>query len=307
MRLPIAAGSFYEGNKEKLIEQIKACFLSKFGPGKLPECNRLQTINAKKAQKTVVSLIVPHAGYVCSGMCAASAYVELCKYRPDTIIILGTDHTGNCSGLSLDDWQTLLGTVEVDKEFCKSLLKKNDCNIKINEESHINEHSIEVQLPFLQYIYAINAKTNEKGKKMFKIVPITLSDDLDFKKVACSIYETMRRIKKSYAIIASGDFTHYGANYGYVPFTDGIKENIEKLDKKAINLILDLDSKGFCEFISKTKATICGRCGFTVLIELNKMLGLKGKLLKYYTSGDVLGDYHSSVSYAALLFQKTQK
>ena len=111
----------------------------------------------------------------------------------------------------------------------------------------------------------------------------------------------------NFAIIASGDFTHYGQNYGYVPFEGTgkqIKQKLKELDKKAIDYVLNLDSKSFIDYLNKTKATICGRFGFTVLIELNKLFDLKnkGKLLKYYTSGDVFDDFNNCVSYVSALF-----
>ena len=318
-RYPIAAARFYEFDKEQLIKQIEQCFVSKFGPGKLPQKSKRKIGEKKKKnkkKKKIVSAIVPHAGYVCSGMCAAFVYDELSKinFKPDTIIIIGTDHTGNGSGLSLKDWITPLGVVEVDKEFCKLLV--NNSKISINEKAHSDEHSIEVQLPFLQYIY------NYINGCDFKVVPITISFDVDHKNIAKSIFEAMKSVQnqdkeqkknqdksknenKNFVVISSGDFTHYGLNYGFVPFEgnkEDIKENLKRLDKKAIEFILKLDSKGFIEYLNKTKATICGRFGFTVLIELNKLLKHKGRLLKYYTSGDVFNDYDNCVSYASLLF-----
>lgn len=324
-RYPIAAGTFYESDEIRLIKQIEGCFLSEFGPGKLPKKSYVSNISSEKKGKNekivkTISAIIPHAGYSCSGMCAAHAYLELSKHKIDTIIILGTDHTGKGSGLSIKDWKTPLGIVKVDKEFCKLLIENKESkdsnnlkysNLIINENSHLEEHSIEVQLPFLQYIY------EHINDHEFKIVPITISNDINYRKIANSLYDTIKSFekdtKKRFAIIVSGDFTHYGHNYGYVPFANlenysgkgvSVKENLNKLDKTAIDFILKLNDIGFVEYLNKTKATICGKYGFVVLIELNKLLRLKGKLLKYYSSGDILGDYSSAaVGYASIFFE----
>tara|TARA_Y100000034_G_scaffold39094_2_gene48173 strand:+ start:8986 stop:9996 length:1011 start_codon:yes stop_codon:yes gene_type:complete len=310
IRNPVVKDKFYEAEKDKLVSQIKECFLSKFGPKELPKKNNLYNISSTK---NVISSIVPHAGYTCSGMCAAFVYLELSnrikstsESRENTVIIIGTDHTGHGSGISMMDWKTPLGIVKVDKEFCKTLIEDPNSGLIINEVSHTNEHSIEVQLPFLQYIY------NHIHGQDFKIVPIVISNEINYEKVANDIFKIVSKNleQKNFTIIVSGDFVHYGPAYEYVPFGECINEKnkeiitkIQKLDNKAINFILNNDSKGFTEFLNKTNATICGRFGFNMLIKLNKLFKLKGKLLKYETSGNVFKDYSNSVSYASILFE----
>ncbi|MBW3001659.1 AmmeMemoRadiSam system protein B [Candidatus Woesearchaeota archaeon] len=276
MRNPVVSGAFYPDNAESLKQSIKDCFLSDFGPGKLPE----------KREKSIKGVIVPHAGYVYSGPCAAYCYKEISEsHSPDIFIILGLSHSGFPSCLSLEDWRTPLGTASVDKDFGKLLIENG---ILQDEQAHANEHSIEVQIPFLQFIL-----------KDFKFVPIIVSED--YKQVAGAILKALKQSNKKAVIIASSDFTHYGADYGFAPFTEDIKEKMHKLDAGAIKQIKKLDAKGFLDYIDKTGATICGRYPIACLLECIKPA--KAELLKYYTSADISkSDYSVSVGYAAILF-----
>ena len=160
-----AAGQFYPSSEKELKDEIKKCFLSELGPKALP---------VKKKSRLLAGLIVPHAGYAFSGPCAAWAYKELAESMiPDTYVILGTDHKGFGSCVSLLDWKTPLGTAENDREFGILL---NQEGVPVNEEAHSKEHSIEVQVPFLQFI-----NSNPK------IVPIIVSEEPDYKKIAEAI------------------------------------------------------------------------------------------------------------------------
>lgn len=273
MREPIVAGQFYEADKEKLKEQIQFCFKSKLGPGEIKN----------KTNKRIFGVTCPHAGYPFSGYGMAYSYKAIAESKlPELFVILGTNHngTGETSAM-IDDWKTPLGIVKTDKDFIKKL------GISTDSFSHENEHSIEVQLPFLQYI-----------NKDIKVAGISISD---YDK---ELAEKIAKTNKNICIIASGDFTHYGSSYGYVPFEDNIKENLYKLDKGAIKFIEKLDSKGFLDYIDKTGATICGRASISTAIECVKLLGAKrGKLLKYYTSGDTISDYNTAVGYASIIFE----
>lgn len=284
-RKPIVAGMFYEAEKESLKEQIKECFLSEFGPGKLPE---------GKKEKTVLGVIAPHAGYVYSGACAAYSYKEIAESKlPEIFIILGLSHSGYGSCISLEDWETPLGIVKNDKEFGKALMKNT--GLKQDEAAHNQEHSIEVQLPFLQFI-------NEGSEIM--ITPIIASPDMPYDELAKNIIKTIKEENKKACLIASSDFTHYGVNYGYFPFQDKVKDNLYALDDKAIKHIKNLDAYRFLEHTEQTGATICGKFPVAVMVDVCKLLGGKNaKLLKYYTSGDVIKDYSSAVGYASIVVE----
>lgn len=285
-RQPIVDGQFYESNPEKLKKQIESCFKSKFGPAKLP---------SKTRNKNILGVICPHAGYAYSGPCAAFSYKEIGESSvPDVYILLGLSHSGFGSCISIEDWETPFGIIKVDSDLGKELSKLT--KIPIDEIPHQNEHSIEVQLPFLQFV---------NKDKEFKILPIIISPDIKIKDFALKLKKTIDTLKKKVIFIASSDFTHYGSNYGYLPFRDNIKENMYNLDSGAINLIKNLDSDGFLEYVNSKEMTICGYYPIYALIEITKVFNAqKSELLKYYTSGDIVEDYSNSVGYASIKIKK---
>ncbi len=278
MRKPAVAGMFYPKEKEKLINQIEECFLSNLGVGKLPE-------RKLSEERRIVGAITPHAGYIYSGYEASYVYYELSKEKkPDTVVILGPNHhgIGSLVAVSVEDWETPLGVVKNDRELSERFYK--NCGIiDLSEEAHIYEHSIEVQLPFLQYIYGD-----------LKFVPISLAlQDLDVaKEVAECIVKNSR--DRDIIIIASSDFTHY----------ENAKAAKEK-DFIAIEKILNMDEKGFLKVVYENDISICGYGPIASVIVASKLLGAKkAKLLKYGNSGDVTGDYSSVVAYASIVFEK---
>jgi len=269
IRQPVAAGRFYSGDKEQLREEIAKC---------------LHDVPSRK--RDIIGGIAPHAGYMYSGPCAAYLYNCL-KSDFKTIMVLGFSHMGLGSGLSVstNDWSTPLGIVEHDSRLAKSLSRF----INFDENPHTDEHSIEVQIPFLQYVL-----------KKFKILAVSVSDysPVDVKGIAELIRD------KKICVIASTDFTHFGPSFGYTPFSDNIKENLEELDKGALQMILDKDSRGFMQYLQRTGATVCGRVPVAFMIELMNELGAQPDLLKYCTSGDIAGDYTNSVSYVSVAYDK---
>ena len=283
-RKPVVAGMFYPDDFDALSNQINDSFHSKFGPGALP---------TKKRNKEIIGIIAPHAGYQFSGPAAAWAYKEIAESRlADIYIMLGLSHSGFPSCLSLDDWETPFGVVKVDEGFQRVLMANS--GIKQNEKAHSNEHSIEVQLPFLQF-------ANKDYLKQLRIAPIIISEDKNYEEIAGSIIKTIEQTRKKAIVIASSDFTHYGVNYGFFPFSENIKENMYKLDNEAIDEIRKLDSQGFLDCISNSGATICGRMPIATILSISKQLGAKkANLLHYYTSGDIVKDYSSAVGYGAI-------
>src|SRR3972149_10478441 len=195
VRRPTQAGAFYEGDAEALKRQIEECFLHRFGPGKLPRVD----VNGSR---NVVGLVCPHAGYMYSGPVAANAYFELAlDGKPGTVVILGPNHTGYGSALALMDeglWRTPLGDVEVDSDVAREIVQETGL-VDVDELAHRHEHSIEVQLPFLQYLYG-----NE-----FKFVPVCfqLQDLASAEEVGNAPVEVLA--ERNAVIIASSDFTHY--------------------------------------------------------------------------------------------------
>lgn len=289
MRNALVAGSFYPSNKEELKKEIKKSFLGEFGTGGMP----------KKGKNKIYGVIAPHAGYIYSGQCAAHSYKAVSESQANTFIILGTNHTGYAESdfaLSSEDFETPFGVVKNDTEFYKSLISNGSkfCGDKNGDKiAHQHEHSIEVQLPFLQFIL------NDK----FKIVPIIcqIRKPKMYADFAEIIFDAVNKLKRKVCIIASSDFTHFGFSYGFVPFASNVKENLYKLDNGAIDFILKFKTKEFLDYACRT--TICGAGAIALAIEVCKLIGSKrAELLKYYTSADIARDYSAAVGYASIAF-----
>ena len=280
LRRPAVAGSFYAGDSKSLNIQIENCFLHKIGPGEIPLVN-------PKRQNNIIGLISPHAGYMYSGPVAANGFYKIALGgKPDTIIILGPNHQGfgeNVSIMAEGKWKTPLGELEIDAEMAEDILKKSKI-IKNDKKAHQYEHSIEVQLPFIQYIFG----------KDIKFVPICMTrQDIDTDiEIAKSIRSSV--IDKNILIIASSDFTHYEP-----------QEYAENVDKQAINAILEFNPKKLYDMIHHQNLTMCGPGPITVMLIACETLGAKkAELLKYATSGDVSGMYDQVVGYASLIVSK---
>jgi len=286
-RKPIVAGMFYQDTFDKLDKQISLCFKNKLRPGELP---------GKRTNKKIIGGIVPHAGYSFSGPCASWFYKEIGEAKlPDCYVIIGPNHSGAGSDFStylFSDWETPLGDVKIDKNLGNQLTKKFP-QLSNEANSHLQEHSIEVQLPFLQF-----ANRNKLDKIRFIPILIKNYDYLNLTKLADAISD----LDKEVCVIASSDFTHYGPNYGFTPFVHAVKDNIYRVDGKALDLIKTFNSKEFLKYSEKT--TICGTGPIITTIEACRGLASKkSRILNYYTSGDVTKDYKNSVGYASVIFE----
>ncbi len=280
LRRPAVAGSFYAGDSKSLNIQIENCFLHRIGPGKIP------LVNTKK-ENNIIGLISPHAGYMYSGPVAANGFYQIAlDGKPDTIIILGPNHRGFGRDISImteGSWKTPLGELEIDTEIAEKILN-NSKIIKSDYKAHQNEHSIEVQLPFIQYIF----------DKSIKFIPIcmTRQDIITDIEIARSISSSV--VDRNVLIIASSDFTHYEP-----------QEYTENIDKQAINAILEFNPKKLYDMIYNQNLTMCGPGPITVMLIVCETLGAKNaELLKYATSGDVSGMFDQVVGYASIIIRK---
>jgi len=271
---------FYAGSSQSLKTQIEKCFTHSLGPGKLPKV-------AMNGNRRLVGLISPHAGYIYSGPVAAHAYYSLAiDGKPDTIVILGPNHTGRGSGLAMIDegfWRTPLGDVLIDSDVAKKIMHESSI-IDADESAHLFEHSIEVQLPFLQFLYGSD----------FKFVPICfLMQDLESsREVGHALGEVL--YGKNAVVIASTDMTHYEQ-----------QRIAEKNDKIALDFALKMDEERYYSTVEAHNISTCGYGPTVALITASKMLGAKNaSLLCYRTSGDITGDYSSVVGYASVAFSK---
>ncbi|MFA5143152.1 MAG: AmmeMemoRadiSam system protein B [Candidatus Omnitrophota bacterium] len=265
-REPVVAGQFYPGTKAALAREVGGLAV------------------AKAPRRSVVGIVSPHAGYIYSGGVAGSVFASI---EPVPVyVIIGPNHTGLGLqfGLSTSrSWKTPLGEVAVDTALAAAI-KKNCAYIKDDDLSHKFEHSIEVQLPFLQYL-----------QKSFRIVAIIAShaDLAAYRQVGAAIAKTLKEkgLDGKAVIVASSDMTHYE------PLSSA-----EKKDDEAIKAILDLDEEALLDRVVSSGITMCGYAPVTIMIAAAKALGArKAELVKYATSGDATGDYSSVVGYAGLV------
>ncbi|MFQ6073638.1 MAG: AmmeMemoRadiSam system protein B [Candidatus Bathyarchaeia archaeon] len=280
LRHPSQAGMFYAGTTQALRAQIEECFTHRLGPGKLPKV-------AERNLRAIVGLVCPHAGYMYSGPVAAHAYYHLAADgKPDVVVLFGPNHTGRGSALALmrdGVWRTPLGDLEIDTVTANLILKESGV-IDVDDSAHAFEHSIEVQLPFLQYLYG----------SAFRFVPICfLMQDLQTsREVGTAVAKALA--DKNALVIASTDMTHYEP-----------QKTAEQKDKAAIEAALKLDAERLYSTVEARHVTMCG-CGPTVAaITAAKALNAReARLLCYKTSGDITGDYSSVVGYASMMFTK---
>ena len=268
IREPVVAGQFYPSSREALKKQIESF------------------IDKKTIKSNAIACVLPHAGYMYSGRVATQTVSSI--NIKEKIILLGPNHTGEGAQFSIMTegiWQTPLGQVRIDSALANMLLKAS----KYLEEdclAHSFEHSLEVELPILQYF-----------KTDFEIVPIAfLSDDL---RILKTIGEEIAKAiegsgkKNSITIVASSDMTHYES-----------QEDAQRKDKQAIEAILALDEDKLMEKVRRFEISMCGYAPVIVMLKTAKLLGAKSaELIKYETSGDITGDMDSVVGYSGIVIR----
>jgi AmmeMemoRadiSam system protein B len=212
----------------------------------------------------------------------AGAVISGIRFK-DTFIIMGPNHTGNGKPFSImteGAWETPLGRAEIDSQLGKQILARSK-NLEEDVVAHLYEHSIEVQVPFLQYF-----------KRDIKIVPILLSHSMIavHKEIGREIADAIRESKTEAVIIASSDMTHYES-----------QKSAGRKDSQAIEAILQLDEDELVGRIRRQSISMCGYAPAVAMITAAKELGAtRAKLIKYQTSGDATGDYTSVVGYAGI-------
>jgi len=266
IRQPQVAGQFYPSSAQGLKNQIEV-FID------------------KQAQKLdVIACMLPHAGYIYSGSVAAQTVSRI--NIKNKVILLGPNHTGYGAKYSIMPegiWQTPLGEISIDSDLAGEILSHSKY-LESDSEAHTYEHSLEVELPFLQYF-----------KTDFKIVPIIFLSDAfaELKEIGVEIASTIkeRNIKDSTLIVASSDMTHYES-----------QDQAQKKDKEAIQAILELSEDKLIDRVRRLNISMCGYAPAITMISAAKLLGAKtAKLIKYQTSGDVTGDKSSVVGYAGII------
>ncbi len=281
LRQPAVAGAFYPDNPEKLKELIESSFTDDAGVGHIPK------LNSFEGSDYPINIMVPHAGYQYSGAIASHGYCEIVKNGfPEVFIIISPNHTGFGSEISVfneGEWITPLGNVEVDGEFADMIIDSSDI-ASADFSAHIREHSIEVQLPFLQYF-----------STDFKIVPITMGTQtfVTSNDLANAIFEASNKLNKSYCVIASTDLSHFNN-----------QEKANKVDSFVLEDISEMNEFKLFEEVVQYNITMCGYGPVMTAISLSKRCGKNtSEILAYGTSGDVSGDFTSVVGYASGIFK----
>lgn len=294
VRRPAYAGAFYDANPSSLTQQIEDLFLHKLGPGRLP---------SEKHELGIMGIVAPHAGYVYSGASAAHAYLKLAEQeKPDTVIVISPNHIGRGTPISImgeGSWETPLGYVELDTDLSERIVENS--NIALIDETAFmppqrkasmymrpsrEEHSIEVQLPFLQFIYPD-----------FKLVPICMGyQDLETSiDLGNSIHQATQG--ENAIIVASSDLNHMEP-----------KAVSNRKDKLVLDAIKAMDEVKLQEVVRRENISTCGYGPVSATLIATKLGGAKSsEILSYYTSGEIIGDNREVVGYASAIITRDEK
>jgi AmmeMemoRadiSam system protein B len=266
VRQPVVAGSFYAGTPERLRLQLG---------GLVP---------AERSSEPAVGLIVPHAGYRYSGRVAGAVYARAAL--PDTCVILGPNHTGLGAGAAValhGEWETPLGRLPVDGELAAAIRDESPAIVD-DALAHVREHSIEVQLPFLQYL-------GRPGR----FVPLCLQaqDAVVCREVGRAVAAAVERVGRPVLLIASTDMSHYVSR----------REAAEQ-DGHALRAMLALDPDGLFAVVRRRGITMCGYHAVTAMLVAARARGARrAEMVEYTDSAEAGGDTSQVVAYAGLVIR----
>ncbi len=263
IREPAVAGQFYPANSQELSSTIRS-FL---GPEK-------PLLEAK-------GIVAPHAGYIYSGPVAGAVYQAV--RLPRRFIILGPNHTGRGRALSLHppgQWRTPLGLVTVDKDLNNSLIR--ECNsLAVDSAAHTREHSIEVQIPFLQLLAV---------QPSFAAICVGTTDYSSLEELGHALARVVKQAPEPVLLVVSSDMSHYEP-----------AEVAARKDRFAIEKMEKVDPQGLYRTIFEQDVTMCGFAPAVALLVACRDLGASGgRLIRYATSGDASGDFERVVGYAGV-------
>jgi MEMO1 family protein len=268
IRPPAVAGMFYENSAAKLQNSIDDLL------------SRVQNVSI---QGRIVGLVSPHAGYIYSGFTAAHAYKLIQNRKYECVIIVGPNHREYFDGVSIypgTAYETPLGTISIHQELRDTLISRSTM-IKNSQSGHTWEHSLEVQLPFLQRVLG-----------GFQFVPIVMGDQLP--ETCLHLAQVLVEVigKKDVLFIASSDLSHYH------PYKEAVK-----LDKLVIDEIEKFDVDSFLQHTESDTFEACGSGPIAVVMQASALLGANlSKILHYSTSGDTTGDKSAVVGYVSAAF-----
>ncbi len=271
MRLPEFAGTFYPSTKNELKAELNLLFQAK-----------------TEYHNDALGIIVPHASYLYSGQVAAKTYKAISGTNKRNFVILGVDHHGSgVIATSKENWQTPLGTAKIDRAFSDYLTKEQA--IISDEFALKGEHSIEVQIPFLQYLF------NDFEFVPIQVPNISYNEILELAKLLS---------EENYFFIATSDLIHYGSSYNFFPKESLYDPNdyVKNLDNEIIEQICKFDGKGFLNYTREKDLTLCGATPIALLLEIAKNLGCKKiEKIMHDTSFSSSHDVSTIVGYGGLV------
>jgi AmmeMemoRadiSam system protein B/AmmeMemoRadiSam system protein A len=279
-RPPAVAGAFYPGDADTLRRQVQGLLAA-----------------APRPAQPALAVLVPHAGYVYSGATAAKAFAHLAGAEVRRVILLGPSHHMSFEGGALPArniaaFSTPLGDVPIDRDAVGALRKRSE--FQGPTDAHRPEHSLEVELPFLQL-----------ALPGVPIVPVLVGIETD-RQVSRRMAEGISRLLDDRtAVVVSSDFTHHGARYGYSPFAGDPKlaDTLLELGRATAERVTASDASGFWYQVEVSGDTVCGRRPLAVLSELlERSFAGSGRVIDVTTSGHVSGNWDLSVTYVAAVF-----
>ena len=269
MRFPAVSGKFYPADPYELRKMLDSLY------------RRIQPL---QDTGEILGVIAPHAGLIYSGFSAMHSFRQLEKSRSRKYVMIGPNHTSYRDGTFITgqgDWMTPLGLSSINRELADRI--KSSCEWIIDdEESNDDEYSLEVELPYLQFIF----------KNTFSFVPIIMGDQSPVN--AGRLARGLSSAGDGYVIIASSDMSHYGS-----------EEQVERNDFEIMSRIVDLDTQGFYSSIEKESVSMCGAGPIATLMEYTKIRGGKIRILHHSTSATVNGDTETVVGYASMVAYKS--
>ncbi len=281
VRRPAVAGSFYPSRSGDLLRLMESLFRGSGAEG-IPRPEEV-------GERNIVSMISPHAGYFYSGRTAASAYSLLAQDGvPDSFVVIGPNHTGLGSAFAVTRsrfWETPLGRVEVDVELAEAIADHFG-ELDFDDLAHAWEHSVEVQVPFLQAIYG----------STFKLVPIVMGiqEPEPSAELGKAIALASERLSRDVVVIASSDMSHY------LP-----EDEATRRDRAALEAILGMDVITLFRVIRELDVSMCGPGPASAAISFAKLKGVsRGELVRYSTSAEASGDRNFVVGYASVVFRR---
>lgn len=278
IRPPAVAGTFYPRDATALREALSAAYASPLGPGATPAVS--------SPAREVFGIISPHAGYVYSAQGAAWSFAQLADTaRPEAVVLLGVNHRAIGASIALseaDGWATPLGVSPIARQL-GDRLRELDPAVVIDERAHRQEHSLEVQLPFIQALYGDIA-----------ILPISLASPALTS--VSSLGTALGTLAKESRLlfVASTDFSHYIA-----------QREAEERDQLALSEIARVNPEGLVAIVQRLGITMCGVLPVTTLLVAARHAGIvSATVLHYHTSGDVTGDHREVVGYGAAVIYR---